>query len=216
MTILRFTEFEWFILESSQNLTANSQVDSRNVAQGNIKNVSDDLKQRLIANRKPRKGFEFPAREYMDHCRSDGKMNHYCNPEWFDTYKFLAYSGQEVGVYCLSCILFLTQPKNGSRTAKLIITPYTDWRKATDYLFSHVDDVSIIRRLSIGLTQFFIHRTIHQFVLINEWQIMLPTHWKKQTNSEVDFRCTRVLRAPGFGFMRAQRWRSCVRERCHQ
>ena len=77
-------------------------------------------------------------------------------------------------------------------------------------------NVSIIRRLSIGLTQFFIHRTIHQFVLINEWQIMLPTHWKKQTNSEVDFRCTRVLRAPGFGFMRAQRWRSCVRERCHQ
>ena len=123
MTILRFTEFEWFILESSQNLTANSQVDSRNVAQGNIKNVSDDLKQRLIANRK-----------------SDGKMNHYCNPEWFDTYKFLAYSGQEVGVYCLSCILFLTQPKNGSRTAKLIITPYTDWRKATDYLFSHADE----------------------------------------------------------------------------
>ena len=140
MTILRFTEFEWFILESSQNLTANSKVDSRNVAQGNIKNVSDDLKQRLIANRKPRKGFEFPAREYMDHCRSDGKMNHYCNPEWFDTYKFLAYSGQEVGVYCLSCILFLTQPKNGSRTAKLIITPYTDWRKATDYLFSHADE----------------------------------------------------------------------------
>ena len=67
-------------------------------------------------------------------------MNHYCNPEWFDTYKFLAYSGQEVGVYCLSCILFLTQPKNGSRTAKLIITPYTDWRKATDYLFSHADE----------------------------------------------------------------------------
>ena len=33
-------------------------------------------------------------------------MNCYCNPEWFDTYKFLAYFEQEDGVYCLYCIRF--------------------------------------------------------------------------------------------------------------
>ena len=67
-------------------------------------------------------------------------MNHHCNPEWFDTYKFFAYSEQEDGVYCLSCILFLTQPKNGSNVAKLITTLYTKRRKAIDYLLSHVDE----------------------------------------------------------------------------
>ena len=44
MSILRFTEFEWFILESSQNLTEDSQVDITSVAEGNIKNVSDKQK----------------------------------------------------------------------------------------------------------------------------------------------------------------------------
>ena len=58
----------------------------------------------------------------------------------FNIYKFLAYSEQEDGVYCLSSILFPTQPKNGSRAAKLITTPYTNWRKATNYLFSHADE----------------------------------------------------------------------------
>ena len=57
-------------------------------------------------------------------------------------YRSLAYSEQEeyTGVYCLSCILFPTQPKNDSRVAKLITTPYTNWKKATDYLFSHADE----------------------------------------------------------------------------
>ena len=90
MAILRFTKFEWFILESNRNLTEYSQVDIRRVAQGKIKNVSDEQKQRLIANRKPTKGFGFPAREYTDNCRPDGKMNRYCNPEWFDTYKLFS------------------------------------------------------------------------------------------------------------------------------
>ena len=90
-------------------LTEDSHVDIRSIAQGKIKSISDGQKQRLIANRKPRKGFELPAREYMDNRRPDGKMNRYCNPEWFNTRKFLAYSEQEDVVYCLSCILFSTQ-----------------------------------------------------------------------------------------------------------
>ena len=40
----------------------------------------------------------------------------------------------------LSCILFPIQPKYGFGAAKLIKTPYTNWRKATDYLFSHADE----------------------------------------------------------------------------
>ena len=52
---------------------------------------------------------------------------------------FLSYSEQEDRVYCLSSILFPTQPKIGSRAAKLITTLYTNWRKAKDYLFSHAD-----------------------------------------------------------------------------
>ena len=67
-------------------------------------------------------------------------MSLYCNPEWFDTYKFLAYSEQEDKVYCFSYILFPTYPKNGSRAAKLTKTPYTNWRKAKDYLFSHAEE----------------------------------------------------------------------------
>ena len=93
-------------LESSRNLTEYSQVDIRSVAQGKIENVSDEQIQRLIENPKPRKGFEFAAREYTNNRRPDGKMNSYCNPEWFDMYKFLAYSEEEDGVYCLSCIFF--------------------------------------------------------------------------------------------------------------
>ena len=40
----------------------------------------------------------------------------------------------------LSCILFPIQPKYGFGAAKLIKTPYMNWRKATDYLFSHADE----------------------------------------------------------------------------
>ena len=40
-------------LESSQNLTEDSHVDIRRAAQGKIKNISDEQKQRLIENRKP-------------------------------------------------------------------------------------------------------------------------------------------------------------------
>ena len=127
-------------LESSRNLTEYSQVDIRSVAQGKIENVSDEQIQRLIENPKPRKGFEFAAREYTNNRTPDGKINSYCSPEWFDMYKFLAYSEEEGGVYCLSCILFQTQPKNGSGAAKLITALYTNWRKATDYLFSYADE----------------------------------------------------------------------------
>ena len=100
-------------------------------------------KEHLVKNRKPRKQSEFPAREHTGNCRPDRKMNRCCNPEWFDTYKFLAYSEQEDGVYCLSCIPFQTQPKSGSWAAKFMrtyTTSYTNWRKATDYLFSHADE----------------------------------------------------------------------------
>ena len=47
------------MLESSRNLAEDSQVDIRSVAHGKIKNISDEQKQHLIANRKPRNGFEF-------------------------------------------------------------------------------------------------------------------------------------------------------------
>ena len=40
----------------------------------------------------------------------------------------------------LSCILFPIQPKYGFGAAKLIKTPYMNWTKATDYLFSHADE----------------------------------------------------------------------------
>ena len=49
-------------------MTGDSQVDIKSVAQGKIKNISDEQKQHLIANCKPRKRFEFPAREYTDNC----------------------------------------------------------------------------------------------------------------------------------------------------
>ena len=74
-------------------------------------------------------GFEFSVREYTDKRRPDGKMNRYWNPEWLHTYKFLVYSKQEDEVYCLSCILSPTQPKNGSCAAKLITAPCTNGRK---------------------------------------------------------------------------------------
>lgn len=106
MTISRFIELEWFIIESSRNLPEDSQVDIRSVVQGKIKNISNEQKQLLIGNRKPRKGHEFPARTYTDNRRLDGKVNRYCKPEWFE---FLAYSKQEDGIYRLSCILFPTQ-----------------------------------------------------------------------------------------------------------
>ena len=35
---------------------------------------------------------------------------------------------------------FSDTAENGSRAAKLTATPYTDWKKATDHLFSHTDE----------------------------------------------------------------------------
>ena len=40
-------------------------------------------------------------------------------------------------------------------------------------------NMNIIRRLTIGLMHFLIHRTTHQFVLINEWQVVLPKRLKE-------------------------------------
>ena len=88
-------------------------------------------------------------------------MNRYCNSEWFDAYKFSAYSEQEDGVYCLPCILFPTQPKNDSRAAKLITKSYANWRKAEDSHLAMLTNASIIRRLTIGLMRFLIQRTTH-------------------------------------------------------
>ena len=155
-------------LESSRNLTEYSQVDIRSVAQGKIENVSDEQIQRLIENPKPRKGFEFAAREYTNNRTPDGKMNSYCNPEWFDMYKCLAYSEEEDGVYCLSCILFQTQPKMVLAQQNLSRHLIQTGGKLQTIRSVMLTNVSIIRRLTIGLMRFLIHRTIHQFVLINE------------------------------------------------
>ena len=104
MSFLQFTEFEWFSVESSQTPTEDSQLDIKSVALGKIINFSDEQEKGLIANRKLKKGSEFPARGYMDNHRPDGRMNRDCNPESFA--QILAYTEQEDGSFLCIFILY--------------------------------------------------------------------------------------------------------------
>ena len=179
MPVLRFAEFKWFILESSQNLTEDSQVDIRSVAQGKIKNVSDEQKQRLIENRKPRKGFEFPAREYTDNRRPDGKMNCYCNPECLIFTNFWPILNKKMEYTACLVFFFRPNPKMVLEQQNLSRHLIQTGGKLQTIYSAMLTNVSIIRRLIIGSMRFLIHRTIYQFVLINEWQIVLPKRLKE-------------------------------------
>lgn len=94
------------------------------------------MKFKLIKERIPEKSFKFPGKEYKDRKRKDGTYTRYCNREWLTEFSFLSYSKVKDGLYCLSCVLFLT----GSSTQHahlLISTPYRNWKDARADMLKH-------------------------------------------------------------------------------
>ena len=94
------------------------------------------MKFKLIKERIPEKSFKFPGKEYKDRKRKDGTYMRYCNREWLTEFSFLSYSKVKDGLYCLSCVLFLT----GSSTQHahlLISAPYRNWKDARADMLKH-------------------------------------------------------------------------------
>ncbi|XP_066274145.1 52 kDa repressor of the inhibitor of the protein kinase-like [Branchiostoma lanceolatum] len=103
---------------------------------GGIRNIDDATKYRLIQERCPPTGYKFPPREYKDKRRQDGVMKRYCQRDWLDTFKFVAYSTAKDGLYCLCCVLFPTSAPHG-QASNLVKRPHTNWKDALKDLKEH-------------------------------------------------------------------------------
>lgn len=98
---------------------------------------SDSCKQLLINERMPEKQFVFPVRSYNDHSKKNGVCKRSCQPAWLEKYDFLTYSKKLDGLFCLSCVLFPTVPRHGTRARLLITEPFRDWKAAISYVANH-------------------------------------------------------------------------------
>ena len=102
--------------------------------------MTDETKYQCIINRKPLRSIKIPVKVYKDKRprRKLGTTQWMCNRQWFETFDFLAYSHQQRGLYCLACVLFPTDPKEGATHAKKLITvPYDNWKYAVEDLKAH-------------------------------------------------------------------------------
>ncbi|XP_078679498.1 52 kDa repressor of the inhibitor of the protein kinase-like [Branchiostoma floridae x Branchiostoma belcheri] len=73
---------------------------------------------------------------YKDKRRQGGVMNRYCQRDWLDQHKFLAYSTAKDGLYCLCCTLFPTTSSHG-QPSLLVKRPYTNWKDAKADMQDH-------------------------------------------------------------------------------
>ena len=103
---------------------------------GRTDDIDDATKYNFIKERIPPSGFKFPPKAYKDKRRETGVMYRHCNREWFDSFKFIAYSKAQDGLYCLCCVLFPTAYKYGI-SSLLIKQPYNNWKDAKADLKSH-------------------------------------------------------------------------------
>ena len=83
-----------------------------------------------------------------------------------------------------ACLVFLFRPSpkvvlEQQNLCELIRHLIRTGGKLQTIYSAMLTNMNIIRRLTIGLMHFLIHRTTHQFVLINEWQVVLPKRLKE-------------------------------------
>lgn len=129
--------------------TTHSSATTQSVSVSQFSDISEHLKEppsesticKLIDSRIPHKNFTFPTRSYPDKTRKDGVRRRSCQSTWLAKYDFLSYSTKEDGLYCLSCVLFPTVPKNGSRAKLLITHPYRNWKDALNDLNTHAESL---------------------------------------------------------------------------
>ena len=88
--------------------------------------IYDEIKYSLLCNRKPTLQHNIPDKFYRDCRRQGGTTKRSLNRELLD--EFLGYFEEEE-LYCLACVLFLTEPKEGASYAKKLISEAYDDRK---------------------------------------------------------------------------------------
>lgn len=97
--------------------------------------LSDDVKFRILSNRCPEPGFKFPFKLYKDNRCKSGTFERSCCPDWFEQFRFIAYSKSKDGLYCLACKFF---PDTSGRRPRLLVTqPFNKWKDATIDLKKH-------------------------------------------------------------------------------
>ena len=98
----------------------------------------DSEKYDLVVNRVPPPSFLFPPTIYKDKTKKIGERKRSCQHIWFQRFKFVTYSEEEDGLFCLPCVLFPVEPTfGGSRATYLIKSPYRNWKDATCDLDNH-------------------------------------------------------------------------------
>ena len=101
--------------------------------------VPDQVKYRIIKERRPPLNVSIPNKVYKDSNRKGGTYQRRCNRQWFDIFDFLAYSRSAEGLFCLACVLFPTSGAHEgvSRAQYLVTKPYQNWKDGKADLMAH-------------------------------------------------------------------------------
>lgn len=95
--------------------------------------LDDATKINIIQNRIPPAGHNFPATTYRDKRRKSGVSSRRCKREWLEKYEHLSYSRIQDGLYCIACILFLTDIKYYKGESIFVKAPCKDWKHLLEY-----------------------------------------------------------------------------------
>ncbi|CAC5424195.1 unnamed protein product [Mytilus coruscus] len=91
----------------------------------------------LIKNRIPPEHFVYPSKEYKDTSKKSGKRKRSCQHQWFEQFKFITYSMENDGFYCLPCILFPIENTPGGHARLLIALPNKNWKDTVADMKNH-------------------------------------------------------------------------------
>lgn len=99
--------------------------------------LDDATKINIIQNRIPPAGHNFPATTYRDKRRKSGVSSRRCKREWLEKYEHLSYSRIQDGLYCIACILFLSDIKYYKGESIFVKAPCKDWKHLLEYWQLH-------------------------------------------------------------------------------
>lgn len=99
--------------------------------------LDDATKMNIIQNRIPPAGHNFPATTYRDKRRKSGVSSRRCKREWLEKYEHLSYSRIQDGLYCIACILFLSDIKYYKGESIFVKAPCKDWKHLLEYWQLH-------------------------------------------------------------------------------
>ncbi|CAG2234753.1 unnamed protein product [Mytilus edulis] len=121
-------------LETEKPLKTNEPLEEVNLHERPVDNAT---KYSLIKNRIPPEHFVYPSKEYKDTSKKSGKRKRSCQHQWFEQFKFITYSMENDGIYCLPCILVSIENTPGGRARLLITLPYKNWKDTVADMKNH-------------------------------------------------------------------------------